>query len=103
MCVCSVMSNSLRPHRLSPPSSSVYGIFQAEIMEWVPFSSPGYLPDPGIELVSLASLALEGKFFTSNTPLYIIIIFTIGLFQDMIKRIPYQSYKFMIAGSLILG
>ena len=95
------MSNSLRPHRLSPPSSSVRGIFQAEIMEWVPFPSPGYLSDPGIELVSLASLALEGK--SSSTPLYIIIIFTIGLFQDMIKRIPYQSYKFMIAGSLILG
>ena len=33
----------------------------------LPFPSPGYLPDPGIKLVSLASLALEGKFFTTST------------------------------------
>ena len=29
--------------------SSVHGIFQARILEWVPFPSPGHLPDPGIE------------------------------------------------------
>ena len=29
--------------------SSVHGIFQARILEWVPFPSPGYLPDSGIE------------------------------------------------------
>ena len=35
----------------SPPSSSVHGILQARILESVttPFSSPGDLPDPGIE------------------------------------------------------
>ena len=32
----SVMSSSLRPHGLySPPGSSVHGIFQARILEWV--------------------------------------------------------------------
>ena len=37
----SVMSNSLQPHGLySPPGSSIHGIFQARILEWVatPFS-----------------------------------------------------------------
>ena len=33
----------------SPPGSSVHGILQARILEWVPFPSPGNLPEPGIE------------------------------------------------------
>ena len=31
----------------SPPGSSVHGILQARILEWVVFPSPGNLPDPG--------------------------------------------------------
>ena len=31
----------------SPPGSSVRGIFQARILSWMPFPSPGDLPDPG--------------------------------------------------------
>ena len=34
----SVMSDSLRPVDYSPPSSSVHGIFQARILEWVAIS-----------------------------------------------------------------
>ena len=33
----------------SPPGSSVHGILQARILEWVAISSSGDLPDPGIE------------------------------------------------------
>ena len=33
----------------SPQGPSVHGILQARILEWVPFPSPGDLPDPGIE------------------------------------------------------
>ena len=33
----------------SPPSSSVFGILQAGILEWVTIPSPEDLPDPGIE------------------------------------------------------
>ena len=32
---CSVMSNSSRPHGLQPTGSSVHGIFQARVLEWV--------------------------------------------------------------------
>ena len=39
---------------VSPPGSSVHEIFQARILEWVPFPSPGDLPDPGTETVSPA-------------------------------------------------
>ena len=42
------MSDSLWPHGLHPPGSSVYGMFQARILECgYPFSRN--LPDPGIE------------------------------------------------------
>ena len=46
------------------PDSSVHGILQVRILEWVAISSPERLPDPGIEPVSLMSPALAGRFFT---------------------------------------
>ena len=36
------------------PGSSVHGISQARILEWLPFPAPGDLPDPGIEPASPA-------------------------------------------------
>ena len=44
----------------SLPGSSVHGIFQARILEWVAIPSPGDLPDPEIEP---GSPALAGGFF----------------------------------------
>ena len=42
------MSNSLQPHGLcSLPGSSVHGILQARILEWI--ATPGDFPDPGIK------------------------------------------------------
>ena len=46
----------------SLPDSSVHGILQARILAWVPL--PGDPPNPGIELVSLISPVLAGRFFT---------------------------------------
>ena len=43
----SVVSDSLWPHKL--PGSSVHGILQARILEWVTMPPPGDLPDPGIK------------------------------------------------------
>ena len=37
------------PMDWSPPGSSVHGILQARILEWLPFPSPGDFPDPGIK------------------------------------------------------
>ena len=48
------------PWTVARLGSSVRGILQARILECVPFPSPGDLPDPGIEPVSLA---LVGGFF----------------------------------------
>ena len=51
------------------PGSSIHGILQARVLEWVPCPSPGDLPDPGTEPMSptLYADALPskppGKFF----------------------------------------
>ena len=53
------------PMDCSLSDSSVQGIIQARILEWVTISSPGNPPDPGIEPVSPA---LSGGFFTPLPP-----------------------------------
>ena len=50
----------------SPPGSSVRGVLQARILEWVAISYSGNLSDPGIEPLSLMSPALAGRFFTPS-------------------------------------
>ena len=52
----------------SAPGSSAHGIFQARILDGLPFLPPGDLPDPEIETPSLASPSLAGRFFTVVTP-----------------------------------
>ena len=50
-----------------PPGSSVHGIFQARILEWVAtgVGFPGHLPDAGIKL---GSPTLAHGFFTNKPP-----------------------------------
>ena len=48
-----------------PPLSM--GFFRQEYWSELPFLPPGDLPDPGIELASLASSALAGGLFTTCT------------------------------------
>ena len=52
----------------SPPGSSVYGILQARILEWVTISFSRIRPHPGMEPVSLESPALASGFFTTVPP-----------------------------------
>ena len=56
------------PMDCSPPGSSIHGISQARILEWIAISSPGDLPNPGIEPVSPESSALPCGFFTTDPP-----------------------------------
>ena len=49
------------------PGSTVHGLLQARILKWVA-PLQGVPPDPGIELVSLASPALAGRFFITDPP-----------------------------------
>ena len=56
--LCDPMDRSL-------PCSSVHGIPQARILEWVAMSSPGDLPSLGTESVFPAFPALAVRFFTN--------------------------------------
>ena len=49
----------------SPPGSSVHGILQARILEWIARPPPGDLPYPRIKPAFLVSPALAGGFFTT--------------------------------------
>jgi len=60
----------------SPPGFSVHGIFQAGIPIRLPFPVLGDRPYQGIKLMSLASPALAGGFFTISTTWEALIIFT---------------------------
>ena len=53
------------PMDCSPPGSSVHGIFQARILDRLPCTHLGDLPDPGIKPASPASPELAGRFFTA--------------------------------------
>ena len=51
----------------SPPGSSVHGILQARILEWVALLSSRGSTNPGIEPTSLMYPALAGGFVTTST------------------------------------
>ena len=53
------------PMNYSLTGSSVHVISQARVLEWLPFPSPGDLPDPGIKPTSPA---LGSIFFTTEPP-----------------------------------
>ena len=49
MCAHSVVSDSSQPHGdCSPPGSSVHGISQERILEWIAFPTIGNIPHPGL-------------------------------------------------------
>ena len=69
VCVCAQFYLTLcNPRDCSPPGFSVYGIFQARILEWVAISSFRGSSNPGIEPASLATPALAGVLFTTLPP-----------------------------------
>ena len=69
------MSDSCEPMDCGATGSSVHGISQAKLLEWLPFPSPRDLPNPGIKTTSPA---LADRFFTTESPgkpLYMHIVF----------------------------
>ena len=72
MRACSVTQSCLTlcdPTNCNPPGSPLsMGFSRQEYWSGLPFPTPGDLPDPGIEPVSLSSPALVGRFFTTVPP-----------------------------------
>ena len=59
---CPTLSN---PMDYSPPGASVHGISQARILKQVAISA--FNPDPRVELLSLMSPVMAGRFLTTST------------------------------------
>ena len=59
--LCPIVCN---PTDFNLPVSSAHGISQARILQWLPFPSPGDLPDPGIK--HAFSPVVAGRFFTAD-------------------------------------
>ena len=57
----------LDPMDCSPPDSSLNGLLQARILEWVAMPSSRGSSYPGMEPTFLMSPALTGGFFTTST------------------------------------
>ena len=55
------------PMDYSRPGSSVHGILQARILDWVSMPSSRKSAQPRFKLTSLTSPALAGGFFTIST------------------------------------
>ena len=72
LCVCECMQSCLTvcdPMDCSLAGSSVHGIFQARILEWVAISYSRGSSQSRIELTSLGSPELTGRFFTTVPPI----------------------------------
>jgi len=73
--ICGVPAKSLSrvllfttPWTVAHQAPLSMGFSRQESCSGLPSSPPGDLPDPGIKLVSLASPALAGRFFTTVPP-----------------------------------
>ena len=66
---CSVMSNSCDLMDCSPPGSSVHGILQLRILEWVAFSSSRGSSQPRDQTCEVSCIfCISGKFLTTESP-----------------------------------
>ena len=76
--LCNLVNYSL-------PGSSVCGIFQERILEWVAISSSGHLLHPDTEPVSPVSPALADGFFTSEPPGCVLVFPVVAIFKKHVE------------------
>ena len=67
VCVCSVASDSLTPWTIACQAPLSIEFSRQEYWSMLLFLTPGDLPDPGVQLTSLLSPALAGRFFNTST------------------------------------
>ena len=61
------MSDSANSWTIAYKAPLSLGFSRQEYRSGLPCPPPGYFPDPGIEPVSLMSLAMSGRFFTTGS------------------------------------
>ena len=90
MCLAQLCPTLCDPMDCSLRGSSVHGIFQARVLEWLPIPSPGDLPDPGIEL---GFLALQADALPSKPPESL----------NFLKLLNFEYYYLQIVNDLTKG
>ena len=78
------------PMDCSLPGSSVHGILQAKILEWVAMISSRGLPNPGIKPTSLMSPALAGEFSTTRATREAYIYIYFGICPQFLAQSSYN-------------
>ena len=78
------MSDPSDPTDCSPSGSSVPGIFQARILEWVAIPPPGDLLDPGIQPASPVSPAKQKDSLPDEPSLIYKVLFIINSLSEFI-------------------
>ena len=74
------------PLGCSPPNSSVQGILQARILEWVAMSSSRGSSWPRDQTLISTSLALAGRFFSTSTTWKVSFLFLMTQFSHKYHR-----------------
>ena len=87
------------PMDCSLPGSSVHGVLQARILEWVALQ--GNLCNPGIKRTSLTSSALAGGFFTTSTTWDV--LFVVAMFYKITTNTELANTEPMHSGNIGFG
>ena len=66
LCVLSRVWLFVTPWSIAHETPLIMKFPRQECWSWLPFPTPGDLPDPRVKPVSLVSLALAGRFFTTS-------------------------------------
>ena len=74
------------------PGSSVHGILQARILEWVAMPPPGDFPSPGFEPASLASPVLQVDSLPTEPPGKPQVVYMHTKFWNLASQIKSQSW-----------
>ena len=69
------------------PGSSVHGILQARILEWVVMPSSRDLPNSGIKPMSPEFPGLADRFFTTSTTWEVTLVYLYWVYQIYISKI----------------
>ena len=80
-CVLSHVQLCATPWTVAHQAPLSMGFFRQEYWSGLPCPPPGDLPNPGIKPVSLVSLALTGRFFTTSSTCYFTTIKNLNTFS----------------------
>ena len=101
--VCSIVSDSFDPMGYNPPMSTSMEFSRQEYWSGLPYLPPGCLPDPEVELASLASPAPAGRFFNTAPPEKPNVCAHAYIYSRLNLRRPHLSFGTILISQEITG